>query len=83
MDVHPPLIPSREYLRQFCSQPVSSLKRFKLTNKVHKGQDITSEQERGILVSLYDASIKYVDTAIRSLFMRVRLSDILSRIVYV
>lgn len=67
MDVHHPYMPPSKYRSQFCPRPVNRYQMLALYNRLRQKSNKISSSDLKTLIGLYDASIKYVDTAIGSL----------------
>jgi arylsulfatase A-like enzyme len=69
MDAHAPYSSPDEYLNQFLSRPASvqEKRRIAYSQLVDVLLDKMSSHDREVLISLYDASIRYVDAAIGQL----------------
>ncbi len=64
MDPHGPYQPPKRFQRDFVDEPVSSKRAKDLWRKTIDRPDAVSEDERDLLVKLYDAEIKYTDHCI-------------------
>jgi len=83
MDVHQPCLPPTEYLNQFCPYPVSKAKILNLTAKTRHKPRKVSTKELEILISVYDACIRYVDRMVGQLFSELRKLGLLENTIII
>ena len=80
MDVHSPYIPSREYFKLFSPSFFSNVKALNVNLKLkfnRQKPEKISEKDLKLLIDLYDAEIRNVDTEIGSFLNELKKQDIL------
>jgi len=78
MDVHTPYTPPKEYLKLFSSSSYNVIKNLKFYLKIKRNiMEKFSEKDLELLIDLYDAEIRYVDTEIGLLLDELRKMGIL------
>ena len=74
MDVHHPYRPPERHQRALGIDPISEREAIRLRRKMIEAPDEITDDERGTLIDLYDAEIRFTDAEIGRLIERVRKS---------
>ncbi|WP_222912787.1 sulfatase [Natrinema sp. SYSU A 869] len=77
MDTHGPYEPPEDYQRLYCQETVSDSKAQSLYQRAIKDPDSITDEERQLLIDLYDAEIRYNDERIGEFLESLRKRNLL------